>query len=495
MGFAIQMIATIVLARLLTPRDFGLVTMVTTFSLLFMNCGYNGLTEAVLQRDEMDHFLATNLFWISAGIGLILTFGFAAAGSLLARFYGDARVAPVAIAMSATILITCLSVVHIALIKRAMRFSLVSANDIVARAVSVAVSILFGWAAWGYWALVAGAIALPLSTCIGAWVLCRWIPGLPRRHIGTMPMVRFASSTYGRFIANYFTWNMDNLLVGWRLGPVSLGYYKKAYDLFVFPTNQLSAPLTSVAVSALSRSTRDLAQYRRHFLGALSVLAFVGMGMGADLTLVGRDVILALLGPKWGESGRIFTFFGPGIGVMLLYGTHGWVHLSSGKANRWFRWGMVEFTVTGLLFVLGLHWGPVGIALAWVTSFWILTIPALRYAGKPAGISISSVIATVWKYVLASALAGCASAVIIHRFPSLDAVPGLIGALARIVFISSLLGALYIGAVILLHRGCAPLYQVAGLLGEMIPWSRFSRSSSAVADPPGTTTSTALSPD
>jgi len=484
LGFAIQMIATAVLARLLTPEDFGLVTMVTTFSLLLMNCGLNGFTEAVLQRDEIDHFLASNLFWINAGLGLLLTIWFAAAGSLLARFYGDPRVAHVAVAMSVTIFFTSVSVQHLALLKRSMRFSVVSANDILARAVSVAVSILLAWAAWGYWALVAGAIVLPLATSIGAWVLCRWVPGLPRRGVGTGPMVRFAMSTYGRFTANYFTWNLDNLLVGWRLGPVPLGFYKKAYDLFVLPTNQLSAPLTAVAVSVLSRLTRDPMQYRRYFLSALSTLAFVGMGLGADLTLIGKDLILLLLGPRWEESGRIFTFFGPGIGVMLLYFTHGWIHLSIGRADRWFRWGVVEFTVTGLLFLLGLPWGPVGIAVAWVASFWLLTIPALWYAGRPVGLMIAPVIAAVWKYVLASALAGCASAVIIRGIPSFAAASGSGGAVARIVMISLLFIALYLGAVICLHRGCAPLYHVAGLLREMIPWGRFSTSPDLEEDCP-----------
>src|SRR5207245_2234195 len=298
---------------LLTPGDFGLVTMVTTFSLLLLNCGLNGFTEAILQREEIDHSLASNLFWINVGLGLLLTIGFASAGPLLARFYGEPRVAAVAVAMSVTIFFTCLSVQHLALLKRAMRFSVVSVNDIVARAVSVAVSVLLASAGWGYWALVAGAVALPLATSVGALTLCRWVPGLPRRGVGTVPMVRFAMNTYGRFVMDYFARNLDNLLVGWRFGPQPLGFYKKAYDLFVLPANQLSAPLTTVAVSTLSRLTGDPIQYRRYYLSALSLLAFVGMGLGADLTLVGKDLVLLLLGPQWEESGRIFTFFGPGI--------------------------------------------------------------------------------------------------------------------------------------------------------------------------------------
>jgi len=477
LAFAIQMIATVILARLLTPADFGLLAMVSTFSLLLMNFGPIGFTEAVLQREEIDHALASNLFWINLSLGLLLTIGFAAAGPLLARFYGDPRVAPVAITMSVTIFFSSVSVQHLALLKRAMRFSALSTNDILARALSVAVSILLGWKAWGYWALVAGAVTLPLSTSIGAWTLCRWVPGLPRHVVGTVPMVRFAINTYGRFVLNYFRHNLDNLLVGWRFGPQPLGIYKKAYDLFVLPSSSLTDPLTNVAVSTLSRLTRDSAQYGRYFLRALSAIAFVGMGLGAGLTLMADDLILVMLGPGWEESARIFRFLGPGVGIMMLYGTHGWIHLSIGRADRWLRWAAVEFAVTGLLFLAGLRWGLVGIAVAWVASYWILTIPAFLYAGRPARLGIAPVIGAVWKYALASALAGYTAALVVHGSTSLAAASGPMGAISRIVTTSALFGALYLCAVTFVHRGRAPFSQIAGLLRDMTPGGRFSRSS------------------
>jgi PST family polysaccharide transporter len=491
--FAIQMIATVILARLLGPADFGLVAMVTTFSLLLLNFGLNGFTEVVIQRDQIDHALVSNLFWINVAGGLCLTIAFAAAGPLLARLYGDPRVAPVAAVLSVTILLTSVSVQHLALLKRAMQFSVVSANDIVARAVSVVVSIALGWAAWGYWALVAGAIAVPFSTCVGAWLMCRWTPGLPQRSVGTKSAVRFALNTYMRFTANYFTWNLDNLLVGWRFGPAPLGFYKKAYDLFVLPVNQLSAPLTSVAVSALSRLKGDPRQHERYFLGALSILAFVGMGLGAALTLVGKDLILMLLGPRWEESGRIFTFFGPGIGMMLLYFTHGWIHLSIGRADRWCSWGIVELAVTGLLFLLGLRWGPAGIAVAWVVSFWVLTIPALWFARRPIGLGIGPVVSAVWKYVVASALAGVACVAITPRLPLPGAMTSL-AALGRIAIVSALFGMLYVGAVILLHGGLAPLHQVVRLLQDMAPASMLSRRSATISPIAAARTEVTLSP-
>lgn len=476
--FAVQMISTVVLARLLAPSDFGVVTMVTTFSLLIMSFGQNGYAEAVMQRDDIDHALASNLFWINVGVGLMLTLIFAAAGTLLAKFYGDPRVALVAVGMSATIFLNATSVIHLALLKKALQFTVTSANDIVSTILSVALMILLGKAGWAYWALVAGAVARLLFQSIGAWYLCRWLPGLPTRVAGTVPVVKFALNVYGRYSFNYFTRNTDNLLVGWRFGSTSLGFYKKAYDLFLLPANQLLTPVSDVALSTLSRLERGSAQYKRYFLNGISILAFVGMGVGAALTLMGKDLIRLLLGAKWEGAGQIFTFFGPGIGVMLLYNTSGLLHLSIGRADRWLRWVIVEFVVTLALFFVGLHWGPAGVAAAWTASFWLLTIPAFWYAGKPIQFEIGPLVASVWRYVVASVVAGCVAALIIQQMPALLAVRGIQGAAARIAVASVLFLVLYLAAVIALHGGLDPLYRFAGLIPDMVPWKRSSESRS-----------------
>jgi O-antigen/teichoic acid export membrane protein len=464
-GLSIQMIATVILARLLTPEDFGLVTMVTTFSLLFMNAGGNGFTEVVLQRKEVDHVGVTNLFWINIGTGVVLTVAFAAAGSSIAWFYDNPRVTQVAVGLSLTIFIASTSVIHSALLMRAMRFPMVYANQLLARLVSVAVSILLAWAGWGYWALVGGAIAQPLSESVGAWSLCRWTPGLPRQAYGTGSMVGFALNVYGRFSFNYFSRNVDNLLVGWRFNAQSLGFYKKAYDLFAL--SAVPQSLTSVAVSTLSRLSHDSQKYKRYLLKALSISAFLGMGLGGALTLVGRDFIRVLLGPKWEPAGQIFTFFGPGFGIMFVYGIHGWIHLSIGKPGRWLRWGIIEFCVTGSLLVLALRWGPAAVATSWSLSLLILTIPALWYASRPIGFGIAPMIAAVWKFFAASLLAGCATVVIVGGFRFFAPASDLVEAAARIAKISLLFSVLYVSAVTILHRSLTPLYQVADLLREM----------------------------
>jgi polysaccharide transporter, PST family len=466
-SLAIQIAATVVLARILAPRDFGLVAMVTTFSLLLANTPTNGFIDSMLQRKEITERLASNLFWISAAVAVVLTLGFIAVAPLLALFYSEPSVTKVTWGLSLQILLTCLPVVHAALLRRAMRFPALARNDIVARAVGVIVSIAFGMAGWGFWALIIGQNALALSTAVGVWMMCPWAPGLPRRKSGTREAIQFAGHISFRYGLNYFVRNFDNLLVGWRFGANPLGYYKKAYDLFTMSLTQLVSANANVAVSALSRVREDRAQYMRYVLGAMGMLAFIGMGLAGDLTLIGKDVIRVLLGPKWDTAGWIFTFFAPAIGIMMVNGIHGWIHVSLGHADRWVRWGIFEWVITSLLFFVGLPWGPQGIALAWCVSFWVLTLPAIWYAGKPIDFGVAPVISATWRYTVAALAAAVAAFLVLSHSAWLQQAPGTAGAAMRIACTSALFSAFYLGSVVILYGGPAPLRTMRTLLGEL----------------------------
>jgi len=215
---------------------------------------------------------------------------------------------------------------------------------------------------------------------------------------------------------------------------------------------------------------------RHNILRALGLMALVGMGLGADLTLVGRDLVLFLLGPKWMESGRLFTLFGPGIGVMLLYFTHVWIHLSIGRADRWFRWGLVDLLVTSVALLTGLRWGAEGIALAWVASYWIITLPALWYAGKPIGLGGVAILAAVWRQMLASLLAGAATWAVQHWLLTHSPLP-LLAPLIRVLAVSAVFCAAYMGATALLYGSFRPFTELNALFHQI-------RRKHAVAQPP-----------
>jgi O-antigen/teichoic acid export membrane protein len=468
-NFAVQIGAVVILARLLTPSDFGVVTMVTTFSLLLRSFGLNGFTELIMQREEITDSLASNFFWINLGVGAVLTLAFASSGPLLALFFHNPDVVPVTRGMSLTIGIGCLGYVHLGLLQRAMHFRTTAVINFLGGVLQYVVSISLALAGWHYWALVWGSVVQTAVVAVGALWVCRWLPSLPGHASGTGSGFKFALNVYSHFAFSYLTRNTDNLLVGWRFGAQSLGFYKKAYDLFVLPETQLLAPLSAVVVSTLSRVNKDREQFQRYFLRAISVLALLGMGVGTDLALVGKDIIRFLLGPGWEEAGRIFSLFGPGIGVMLLYNTHGWVHLSIGRPERWFRWGLMEFVCTVSLFFLTLRWGPSGIAFAWTASYFLLMFPGFWYAGKPIGLGIGPVLAVIWKFFAASVMAGCGTVLVSRAMPYFVTASGATGALVRMVSVSLIFFGLYFCAVIALHQGLKPVSETINLLRDFLP--------------------------
>ena len=245
----LQLGGTVVLARLLTPADFGLVAMVTTFSLLLVNFGFNGFTEAIVQREEISRQLASNIFWINISFrstaadfrlcGIWLSSG--AAFSILPAvragrrrrlshhpyhqlFYCSPGPAEAVDAL------------HGSFTQRYLRACRSGGHFDPA-----------GLDGVGILGTVAGAITgVPVSSGIGAFFMCHWIPSRPRREEGTGSTVRFALHTYGNFVVNYMSRNTDNLLVGWRFDAQSLGFYKKAYDLFALSASQLTSTISVV---------------------------------------------------------------------------------------------------------------------------------------------------------------------------------------------------------------------------------------------------------
>jgi PST family polysaccharide transporter len=154
---------------------------------------------------------------------------------------------------------------------------------------------------------------------------------------------------------------------------------------------------------------------------------------------------------------------------MLLYNTHGWIHLSIGRPERWFRWCLLEFACTASLFLLTLRWGPSGIAFAWTASYFVLMFPGFWYAGKPIGLGMGPLLATIWKFFAASVGAGVGTFLLFKSMPYFAAIPGVKGAFVRMVSLSLVFLVLYLAAVIALHRGLRPLSEMADLIHDFLP--------------------------
>jgi PST family polysaccharide transporter len=466
--FGMSTAGTVILARLLTPHDFGLVAMVVSVSLLLQGFGVNGFIEATVQREDINHRLLSNLCWINVGVNLILTLAFMALAPAIAWFYREPGLKPIVLVLAVSILFSGVSTQQQALLRRHMEFYKIAACDIAAMLASVGVAIALAYRGWGHWALVAKFVMAPLVTAIAAWLLCGWRPGLPSKGTGAGPMLRFALNTYGNFVLAYFGRTVDKVLLGRFQGSQALGYYDRAYQLSMLLPSQLYGPLNSVGVPAFSRLAGDPAKYRQAFLKLFSMMAFVCMPISAILTLTGKDVILLILGPQWNNAGEIFSTFGVSIGVMMLYYKHPTLHISLGTTDRWLRWAVVSFVVTVLLIVMGLPFGAKGVAVAYSASFYILIGPALWYAGRPVRLRLSSLASEAWRYSVAALAAGLASWFITNRLGVTAETMTHLNVVARIVASSALCASIYVVLVFSLYRSVEPFAQFIRLVRGMV---------------------------
>jgi PST family polysaccharide transporter len=468
LNYGIQTVGTVVLARILSPEDFGLVSMAATFCLLVQNYGINGFREAIIQRDDLTEDHLKKLFWVNLSIMAGLTLFFVAISPAIAWFFGEASVSSISKGMALSILFSGLGTCHLALLSRNMKFNLFAAAQVLAAFISTGLAIGLAVGGLGVWSLVLRWVSLPLATTIFAWLFCAWKPGIPAKGTSIRDILGFGNKTYGNFVLTYFRNNLDKILVGKAFGKSPLGHYDRSSQLSSVLPNQLTIALSGVGIATLSRLVNDPPRYKNYVFKAVSVLSFIGFPGSVLFTLLGRDIILVLLGDRWSIAGDIFAALGPGIGAFVIFSVNTWLHLSLGRPDRLLRWGFVVLGASVVSYSLGLLFGPVGVAVAYSALFYLLLIPTLAYAGKPAGLSASFFVGALWRYWTAGFVAGATYWFIFSRFaPAVRFYRGL-APLLRIGFGSLCYPALYLAFIAVLFGGWQPLAMVASLIKETL---------------------------
>ncbi len=186
--------STIVLARLLTPTDFGLVAMVTAVTVIASGFADLGLTEATIQRKDITHRQVSTLFWINVGMGLFLTLLTAAMAPLLAKFYREPKLFGITLVASVSFLIGGLRGQHNALLKRQMRFKSVAIRDIISSLLGVIVAVAVALRGGGYWAILAMPLTVNFSQLVLSCLMVRWKPGLPHLDAQTRSILGFGGN-------------------------------------------------------------------------------------------------------------------------------------------------------------------------------------------------------------------------------------------------------------------------------------------------------------
>lgn len=451
--YSIRIAFTAGMARLILPEDFGLVSMVTALTHLADQFRDLGLSQATIQKKDLKRDQVSAVFWINVIIGGALTLVLSALAPLIARFYHEPKLIWVTVASSLAFLFSGFNVQPQALLQRQLMYGRLAVVDVSAVLVSSILGLWAGYAGMKHWAVVVLNISYPVARGVGLWWATRWIPSFRLRGTGIRAMLRFGAGVSGFNILNYFSRNLDRVLIGRSVGSADLGYYAKAYQLLLLPIMQLRTPMINVGIPALSALQNDPVRYRRYYRSIVALLALASMPLVMWMIVCSEEIIHLFLGPRWIPSARIFSILGivalvqaPATTILSL------PMLTLGQSRKYFLFGVVNSVVISAGFLIGIRWGTVGVAWSYVVTTYLLLIPTVFWstAGSPVS----------WRDAVEAVLPGVGASA---------AVWGIVWGLRR-VLLSTVGGGSSSGLsalVVLLVTGCAAALLTAGVLWGM----------------------------
>lgn len=381
--FALNLASIIVLARLLTPGDFGLVAMVTAIMGFLRVFKDAGLSTATVQREGITHAQVSNLFWINVAISGAVSLVVAAGAPAIASFYREPRLLRIALPLSLTFVLTGSTVQHLALLYRQMRFKAIAAIQVSSMAAGVVVGISMAYLGCGYWSLVGMNLVTPIVALILTWSISHWRPCFPKSNTGTWPLLSFGTNMAAGTFVYSLAQGTDSLLIGRFYGPDAIGLYSRALALLTRPLDQAFATLNTVFVPALSRLQLHPNRYRRAFLQAYESIALIAFPATALCLALAHPLTISILGPKWEKAATIFAAFTIVALYFPLFNVSSWLFATQGRG----RDSLIGFLIASVVmvgsFVVGLPFGPAGVALAYSAGGLLIQLPVRYYiAGR-----------------------------------------------------------------------------------------------------------------
>ena len=372
---ALRLSFMIVAARLLEPKDFGLVAMVTAVTAILDLFATAGLSSAAVQKSVINNKQISTLFWINILVGIALSLLCLLIAPLVVTFYHEPRLFWVTVAMGAAFLFNAAGVQVLALLQRQMRYVTLATIEFSSQLTSLAIGICLALAGFGYWALVAAAIALPATMTVCAWLATSWIPGRPSWSSDIRSMLHFGGTVTLNGLVIHIAYNFDKFILGRVWGADALGHYGVAFNLINIPTLNLNMALGSVAFSALSRLQNDAIRFRNYFLKGYSLNVSLTLPITLFAGIFANDIILVALGPKWSDSVEIFQLLAPAVLVFGIINPLGWLLWPIGKHVRSLEIAFViaALVITGCL--IGLPYGPKGVAAGFSAAMVVWLLP------------------------------------------------------------------------------------------------------------------------
>lgn len=383
--FALNLTSAAVLARLLSPNDFGVVGMVLAITGLLALFKEAGLSTATIQREHITQDQVSNLFWLNVLFGSLVYLASIAIAPLVSWFYHDPRLTRIMWLLSLTFLITGSTVQHQALLTRQMRFKALAIIDVTSMLAGVILGSCLALFGFQYWALVGMQLCVAVVTLLLTWMTSGWSPTRPRRNSGVTSLVSFGMHLTVADLVGCMTQNTDSMLIGRYFGASLLGLYSRASVLFSRPLSQLITPVTSVLVPVLSRLQSDPVRYRRTFLRVYDGIMLIAFPCAALGLVLAEPIVLLVLGPKWKAAVPLFAGFALVAVTAPLTFVPSWLFMSQGRGRDQLYSYLVAGPVTVIAYLIGLRWGPIGVVLSLAIANPTVLLPIVYYVAGRSG--------------------------------------------------------------------------------------------------------------
>ena len=355
---------SVVLARLLTPTDFGLMGIVGLFTGLATRLVQFGFGMALVQRETIRKEHVSAMFLMTLGINAVIWIGLTVASPSVGRYFKDDLVGAVLALMAFNFLIRAIGICPQALLKRAMNFKALTYGGIIDSCTNLGVSIILASQGYGVWSLAYGGLAGGLAEKVYLFWVARWWPSLRTDRQAIRDLFGFGMGVSLKSTLIYLFENSDNWIVGKSLGPAALGFYERAYNLMNKPVRELAVEMNSVLFPAFARIHKERGRLRAAFQKTLLALSLVGYPVFASLILLAPEFIRVLFGPQWISSIVPFQILCvAGVPRVVTQVTSAIINASGTVAPEVTRRGIVLVLLLAGV-VIGSRWGIVGVATA-----------------------------------------------------------------------------------------------------------------------------------
>lgn len=468
---ALNLAVFAVLTRLLTAADFGLVALATVFVGFAQLVVDQGLGNALVQRPAVTRRHLDTAFWAAVVTGGVLTvLGIALAGPI-ATVLHQPDLAPILQVLSGTFLLSAFTSIQTALLRRELAFRSLAVRSIAAVSGGGIVGITMAFLGLGAWALVGQQVGAAVLSVVALWTVSPWRPGFAFDRAKFWELFSFGAHVVGSDALNFFSRNVDNLLIGAFLGPVPLGLYAVGYKILDVSQTLLLNIARRITFPAFSRIQGDRERLRQAYFRVGRAGSLVILPSYVGLALVAPELTVAIFGNQWRDSGTValvLFLVGP---LFCIQAFSDSLLNAAGRPDVVFRFRLITAVTNVVGFAIAVSFGIVAVAAAYTIRGYLLAPLLLRwmrvYAGIPAGEYL------IRLRGIASSTVIMALAVLVARF----ALSGTAGAGLRLAVEVAVGAVIYAALIWFIDRSAA--LEVIGFARQAVPHGRIGRAAVA----------------